>query len=237
MNFFNASDQVLFRKYFWEYLQMALFYPANLKVLALALILGFAVFTAAFIKVHSAGGGARAGTLTGIFTAFFSLLALSVMPPLARVYIMKMKSIARPEHYSLWTIAATLFIFLGMVVPFSRMLFRSTYAASLGAWVLSLLFAFMVVAGTGYVHDSMFSTQKKESPSQLNEPLPLPSQEEVGKTLDETKKDLQNAAEQAKTAVEKSSEKLQELKPSEKPAPNSMDQAEEALREAPAPSN
>jgi hypothetical protein len=220
MNFFNASDQVLFRKYFWEYLQMALFYPSNLKVLALALILGFAVFTVVFIKVHSAGGGANAGTLTGMFTAFFSLLALSVMPPLARVYIMKMKSIARPEHYTLWTIAATVFIFLGMVVPFSP-----------------LLFAFMVVAGTGYVHDSMFSAQKKESPSQLNEPMPLPSQEEVNKTLDETKKDLQNAAEQAKTAVEKSSEKLQELKPSEKPAPNSMDQAEEALREAPAPSH
>jgi len=147
----NPIDREVLIQYTWDILMLVFLQPQTHLALLLYISVGGLVLAIALAKAHGLASAGSNSILLGIFCSAFCLFALVEIAVLLQMYAIPYipnKAMRMPGLFG-GVIAA----FLLMIVPFTRMWFRSGYGASIAAWILALFLGALAVFGLKQAYD------------------------------------------------------------------------------------
>jgi hypothetical protein len=135
----------------WDILLFILFQPQTQMALWLYLSVGLLVAGFTLGKAHGLSGEGFNSPLLGILCFAIGGFALVEIAALMQIYAIPMIKNAGLRMPAL--IASVIASFLLMIVPFTRMWFRSGYGATMVSWCLALVIGVLTVFGLKQAHN------------------------------------------------------------------------------------
>ncbi len=142
---FDLVDSEAIRRIFWDYLQIVLLHPESARIFIIAFLTAFLSITICLAQVHNLGNSARGSLFAGLLVTTVCSIGLLGTATLANRYVLPL--VNNPDLNITIVNGCVIAAFLLMIVPFTRALFRASYATSLGSWVIALLVALVLVYG------------------------------------------------------------------------------------------
>ncbi|MDR1303824.1 MAG: hypothetical protein LBK76_01245 [Verrucomicrobiales bacterium] len=142
---FRPFDLDQFLLIAWDLLQQALFTPQSMREFLLSCSVGLILLSVCLAQAHSLGNVARSSAFAGAFAVIPGVCLLLAGGALAQLYVTPF--ISSNSHDASLVIGAVALVFLVLVVPLTRGIFRAGYLASLGAWLVAAMVAGALVFG------------------------------------------------------------------------------------------
>lgn len=173
-------DTEIIREKFWAIIMLLTFDPESMKELIIGASLAIVVMSIILAKMHGLGGSGSNSILVGFFVTvvgIFGMICCVVMvdelllPLMAKEY--------RGSAYK----AGMIVPFFILVMPLTKILFRSSYTTGVGAWAVSIFVGGAILMGVDYAYtekDKVAPSVKliKEYTEELNNQLVVPKESE-----------------------------------------------------------
>lgn len=149
---FHFIDREAFIQHNLEVVHILLMGPDSLQDLMIGIGVAFAALTIGIAKTHAIGTSEGGSLITGLFVSVIGVFAL--------VEIYAATEILLIPHFE-WelqafeiTVAVLIISFFLMIVPFTRMLFRAQYWTSVGAWLMGLICAALLIFCASFLYEN-----------------------------------------------------------------------------------
>lgn len=129
----------------WDLLQQVLFTPQSMREFLLSFVVGLILLAVCLAQAHTLGNSARNSAITGFFATIIGVAVLLGAAALSQMYAVPLLSNKSYDEGII--ITSVVLVFLVLVVPLTRGIFRAGYMTSLGAWVVATIVAGVLVFG------------------------------------------------------------------------------------------
>jgi hypothetical protein len=145
MGMSHSFDTDLFIQHAWELLQQVLFMPQSMREFLLSVIVGVILLSVCLAQAHTLGNSSRNSIVAGAFAAIINVALLLAAGSLSQMYVVPF--ISNKSYDPGLIIGSVTIVFLILVIPLTRGIFRAGYMTSLGAWIVSIIVAGVLVFG------------------------------------------------------------------------------------------
>jgi hypothetical protein len=135
----------IFLRNFIETLNKLMYQPAGSMQLILTAILAIVAMGFILSKIHAISGSGNTGVLIGGVTTLvivFAMLSIYTM-----IELKVLPHIADPKLQTAAHILLMLAAFFALAIPFTRLIFNTSYWVSFGAWVVAIVVSWAIVFG------------------------------------------------------------------------------------------
>lgn len=147
----NPIDREVFLRHLWDLLMLVLLHPQTHLALLCYFAAGGLVLAIALAKAHGLASTGSNSIFLGFFCGGVCVFGMMATTALLQMYAIPYIPNANLRIPGLF--AGILAAFLLMIIPFTRMWFRSGYGATFAAWILALLLGALTVFGLKQVYD------------------------------------------------------------------------------------
>lgn len=147
----NPINREVLLRHLWDILMLVLMHPQTHLALLLYLSAGGLVLAIALAKGHGLASAGSNSILLGFFCGGVCVFGMMATTALLQMYAIPYIPNAGLRIPGLF--AGILAAFLLMIIPFTRMWFRSGYGATFAAWMLALLLGALTIFGLKQVYD------------------------------------------------------------------------------------
>jgi hypothetical protein len=141
----RSFDTDLFIRHAWELLQQVLYTPQSMREFLLSFIIGLVLLSVCLAQAHTLGNSSRNSIIAGVFAVIVNVSLLLAAGSLSQMYVVPF--ISNKSYDPGLIIGSVALVFLILVVPLTRGIFRSGYMTSLGAWLVSMIVAGVMIFG------------------------------------------------------------------------------------------
>lgn len=141
----RSFDTDVFIRHAWELLQQVLYTPQSMREFLLSFIVSIVLLSVCLAQAHTLGNSSRNSIIAGAFAVIVNVSILLAAGSLAQMYVVPF--ISNKTYDPGLIIGSVTLVFLILVVPITRGIFRSGYMTSLGAWIVAAIVAGVLVFG------------------------------------------------------------------------------------------